>query len=112
MNGVSTSLQAIPRREHLRQSVNDILSTPVGSQLMRRNYGSNLFELMASPQNAHGRMQLIAAAVQAIMTWEPRLSIKRIQLTGDVNGQFDLTVDAVDTGSGDPVRLDRVLERA
>ncbi|EOA7053639.1 baseplate assembly protein, partial [Escherichia coli] len=32
--------------EHLRQSVTDILSTPVGSRVLLREYGSRLFSLL------------------------------------------------------------------
>ena len=32
--------------EHLRQSIRDILTTPIGSRVMRRDYGSRLFELL------------------------------------------------------------------
>lgn len=35
--------RAITDDEHISQSVRDILLTPVGSRLMRRSYGSQLF---------------------------------------------------------------------
>ena len=34
---------------HLRQSVRDILTTPIGTRVMRREYGSRLFELLDAP---------------------------------------------------------------
>lgn len=37
--------------EHLRQSVTDILSTPVGSRVLLREYGSRLFSLLDNPQD-------------------------------------------------------------
>jgi hypothetical protein len=37
---------------HLSQSIGDILSTPIGSRVMRRDYGSALFELVDAPGNA------------------------------------------------------------
>ena len=37
--------------EHLKQSIADILNTPIGSRVMRRDYGSRLFELIDAPIN-------------------------------------------------------------
>ncbi len=37
--------------EHLKQSIIDILTTPIGSRIMRREYGSRLFELIDRPIN-------------------------------------------------------------
>lgn len=34
---------------HLRQSITDILSTPIGSRIMRREYGSRLFKRVDVP---------------------------------------------------------------
>ncbi|MEX9802965.1 GPW/gp25 family protein, partial [Proteus terrae] len=38
--------------EHVRQSVRDIFNTPIGSRLMRREYGSLLADLIDGPVNA------------------------------------------------------------
>ena len=34
---------------HLRQSITDILTTPLGSRVLRRDYGSRLYELIDAP---------------------------------------------------------------
>lgn len=39
--------------DHLRQSVRDILLTPQGSRIARREYGSLLSSLIDQPQNRH-----------------------------------------------------------
>jgi phage baseplate assembly protein W len=44
---------SITEVEHIRQSVRDILVTPVGSRVMRREYGSLLSALIDQPQT-HG----------------------------------------------------------
>lgn len=41
----------ITKLEHIRQSMRDILMTPVGSRLARREYGSLLPELIDWSQN-------------------------------------------------------------
>ena len=47
--------------EHLKQSIVDILTTPVGSRVMRREYGSNLFYLVDRPVNRDFLQQIYAA---------------------------------------------------
>jgi phage baseplate assembly protein W len=69
---------------HLEQSIGDILSTPIGTRVGRRDYGSLLPELVDQPMNALGRMRLMAATALAVLRWEPRikLSAVAIQQTG------------------------------
>ncbi|WP_421865119.1 GPW/gp25 family protein [Motiliproteus sp.] len=64
---------------HVQQSVFDILTTPVGSRVMRRDYGSVLPELIDQPLNERTLLRLYAATVAALMTWEPRLKIAQIR---------------------------------
>lgn len=71
---------------HLAQSIADILSTPLGSRVMRRDYGSLLFELIDRPINVAVRMLLHAAVAIALQRWEPRLRLTRVNLLGDPAG--------------------------
>lgn len=41
---------AIADLDHTRQSLSDILGTPIGSRVMRRDYGSLLSDLIDQPQ--------------------------------------------------------------
>lgn len=65
---------------HLAQSIADILTTPIGTRVMRRDYGSALFELIDAPLNALTRLRLFAATADAIRRWEPRLLLTRVAL--------------------------------
>lgn len=76
---------AIEDDEHLRQSVADILMTPVGSRVMRRDYGSAIFELLDQPDNKVTQLRLMSAACIAITQWEPRLT--PTQITTESVGQ-------------------------
>ena len=58
--------RAITGLEHLRQSVGDILSTPIGSRVMRREYGSLVPELLDHPDNDATRVRLNAAVAGAL----------------------------------------------
>ena len=68
--------------EHIRQSVRDILVTPVGSRVMRREYGTLLSALIDQPQTQALRLQIMAACYSAIQKWEPRVSLTTITLSG------------------------------
>lgn len=65
---------------HLRQSIRDILTTPIGSRVMRREYGSYLPELIDQPLNAATRQRVLGATIMALHRWEPRVRIDRIAL--------------------------------
>lgn len=66
--------------DHLIQSINDILTTPIGSRVMRREYGSNLPDLIDQAMNSRGKARLYAATAGAIARWEPRVALKSMQL--------------------------------
>ena len=62
--------------EHLKQSVRDILTTPLASRVMRREYGSLVPDLIDEPMNNTTRLQCMSAAVIALTRWEPRIAWK------------------------------------
>lgn len=79
--------------DHLRQSIADILGTPLGTRIARRDYGSDLPELMDQPMNDLGRIRVFAATALAIMRQEKRARIERIGLAaGDVPGSFVIRI--------------------
>jgi uncharacterized protein len=92
--------QSVSESQHITQSIQDILTTPLGSRVMRREYGSAIFELIDQPQNAAVKLQIMAAAVIALTRWEPRIRITEIDIiAGDLSGrlQFNLVTDRIDT---------------
>ncbi|WP_227671467.1 GPW/gp25 family protein [Psychrobacter sp. 72-O-c] len=66
--------------EHLRQSIHDILTTPLGTRLMRREYGSLLPFLIDAPANDATRLRLMAATATALIRWEPRVKVSKVTL--------------------------------
>lgn len=80
---------------HIRQSVRDILTTPIGSRLMRRDYGSLIPELIDQPANGATRLRLLAASVMALQRWEPRLSVQSIEITAGLDGKATLDLAGV-----------------
>lgn len=78
--------------EHLRQSVIDILTTPVGSRVMRRDYGSKLFYLLDQPINRNLFPRIYAAVADAIDKWEPRLKLDRVRIVEIKEGHITLSL--------------------
>ncbi|NBI43362.1 baseplate assembly protein W [[Haemophilus] felis] len=60
---------------HIKQSIGDILITPIGSRIQRRDYGSQIPLLLAKPMSHALLLQISSAAVMALTKWEPRIQI-------------------------------------
>ena len=75
--------RAVTGLEHLRQSVADILTTPVGSRVMRRDYGSLVPELIDHPDNNASQVRLFSAVASALLRWEPRFRLTRVGVQRD-----------------------------
>lgn len=65
---------------HLEQSIYDILSTPIGSRVMRRDYGSRLIDLVDRPLSQSTIADIQAAIAMALTTQEPRIRLTRVQV--------------------------------
>ena len=92
---------AIRDSEHISQSMRDILLTPVGSRVMRREYGSLLSELIDMPQTQALRLQIMVACYSVIQKWEPRIRLTSISFErGDAGETYvDITGMRTDTGA-------------
>lgn len=85
--------------DHIRQSIQDILTTPTGTRVMRRDYGSLISELIDAPVNDALPLQLMAAIFDAIIRQEPRVTVTEIQLRRSENGlTADISMMRTDTG--------------
>jgi phage baseplate assembly protein W len=79
--------------EHLHQSVRDILTTPLGSRVMRRDYGSRLYQLVDEPMNRSTILEIYAATAEALARWEPRVQVETITAEVEV-GRVSLSLVA------------------
>ena len=79
--------------EHVRQSIEDILTTPLGSRRMRPEYGSKLRRFVDLPVTEGWKSAVQAEVARALERWEPRLKLERVRVTSVVGGQitFQLT---------------------
>lgn len=102
----ATSGAALSDMAHLRQSIATILFTPVGSRVMRRSFGSLMPELIDQPDNGTTRVRLFAAVAGALMRWEPRLRISRVQLaSGATPGTAELVLEGTYVPPDGPQQL-------
>lgn len=106
----STSGHAMQGIAHIEQSVRDILLTPVGTRIMRRDYGSLVADLIDHPVNSITVLQLFASIAMALAQWEPRIELTNISQTLDTSnaGRVTVTLDIIryDTSTPEAARLD------
>lgn len=105
----ATTGKAIQGVEHLRQSIADILTTPIGSRVMRREYGSQLFSLVDAPLNRSSVMDIIAATADALERWEPRISVTKITPSSDRAGSVSVSLEGVYMPDGRVVSIDGIV---
>ncbi|MCS4250614.1 MULTISPECIES: GPW/gp25 family protein [Pseudomonas] len=96
--------QPISGLARLRQSIEDILSTPLGSRRQRPEYGSKLRRYVDLPVNEGWKGAVQAEASRALGRWEPSLKLERLQAVSVLGGLIKIQV----TGSylGDSVFLE------
>lgn len=86
MTGMNSNTgRRLDGRDHIRQSIVDILTTPIGSRVMRRTYGSLLPELIDQPLNGATMLRACAATADALLRWEPRINIQSLTLSIEAN---------------------------
>ena len=78
--------------EHLKQSIVDILTTPIGTRVICRDYGSRLFQLTDQPINRDLFPKIYAAVADAIDKWEPRFKVEKIAINSIKEGHVTLSL--------------------
>ena len=95
--------------DHLKQSIADILNTPIGSRVMRRDYGSKLFSLIDAPLNRGTLVDIYAATAESLMKWEDRLLVSAVDITSAQLGQITLKITGKYVLDGKTVQLDGIV---
>ena len=79
--------------DHLRQSIVDVLTTPVGSRVMHRDYGSELFDVIDAPINQRTLVDIYTATAKALQRWEPRFNLTRVYVEKIALGRVHLRLE-------------------
>ena len=103
----NTGLSLSSEADQIRQSIQDILTTPIGSRVMRRTYGSLLPIMIDAPFNEITRLQLYAATATALIQWENRINLESISIAPVSDGNFvlDLSVIMVNTNQNESLSI-------
>lgn len=102
---------AVDELDHIAQCMTDILTTRIGTRVMRREYGSLLPELVDYPFNDVTRLRVYSGAVMALMRWEPRVSLSRVQFVGaNLQGKSVLDLEGRVVDSNEPFSLSLPLQ--
>lgn len=110
MDGINASTgKRLGGIDHLRQSIRDILTTPIGSRVMRREYGSRLFRLIDAPINRSTLMDMYAAVADALDQWEPRFQLELVQAVSAAPGRLELDLTGKYMIDGQTITLDGIV---
>lgn len=93
MTGLSRhTARIIAPDAHLAQSITDVLTTPIGSRVLRREYGSDLPNIIDRPMNGETVVDIFQATAEAIDRWEPRFDLRRVQIEDPSAGHLTLVL--------------------
>lgn len=106
MNGMNpvTGREAADSIEAIRISIGEILMTPIGTRVMRRDFGSYIPRLLDQPLIAPTIILLYAAAAMAIMAHEDRITLAQFDFISEGAGAT-LEITAVERATGANISL-------
>jgi phage baseplate assembly protein W len=78
---------------HVVQSLIDLFTTPIGTRVMRRDYGSDIPKLIDRPSGRDVVLEVTMAAGEAIEKWEPRFRLEGVGVTeAGPDGRFRIDI--------------------
>lgn len=95
--------------EHLKQSITDILITPIGSRIMKREYGSRLFELVDKPINRDLTLEVYAATAEALEKWEKRFKLEKVKIAEVKEGKMTLVLEGIYIPEGKFINISGIV---
>ena len=98
----------IPEINHLKQSISNILTTPIGSRVMRRDYGSNLFNKIDHPINGELIAQIYLDIVESLFIWESRFELDQVAVQNIQNGKITIDLEGSFLNSGQKITLENI----
>jgi len=100
--------RAIEGHTHLRQRLSDILSTPLGSRVERRDYGSRLPRLVDRPVTPSLRIDIVQATAEALSRWEFEFRLTNVAVGFETPGHVRLDLTGTDLINGKKLTLEGV----
>lgn len=101
------TLEPLDGFAHVAQSIRDILTTPRGSRVLRRDYGSEIPALLDRPMNDETRLDFIVGCATALLQ-EPRVRVERVVFAragADGAAEIDLDLTYLEDGRNETLRV-------
>lgn len=92
----------------IEKSVARILATPVGTRVMRPEFGSRLHELLDRRTDDGWMVDCVRHTYEALDRWEPRISVGKV--TRRAGDTMVITIEATVKESGDEINMEVTLE--
>ncbi|MDF3843374.1 GPW/gp25 family protein [Pseudomonas citronellolis] len=83
---------------HLKQSIEDILGTPLGSRRMRPEYGSQLRRMVDLPLSEGWKSAVQAEVARSLGRWEPRIRLQSVKVSAVLDGRVSLLLSGLYQG--------------
>ncbi|MFX7294381.1 GPW/gp25 family protein [Acinetobacter baumannii] len=96
--------------ESIKQSIEDIVTTPLGSRIMRREYGSIVADLIDQPMSEVLKVKIYSAIYTPVSRWEKRISIENLKISDVFSNGLQLDLEAVHTLTGQSLNLNIPLQ--
>lgn len=96
-NREAKAVKMLEDDEDIRSSLQILLSTRLGERVMVPGYGCNLDELLFSPLNLTLKTYVIDLIKTAILYYEPRIDVKKIDIdpADELNGVLLINIDYI-----------------
>ena len=110
MQGMNAETGALLDGEaHLRQSIQRIIMTPVGTYPLQREFGSLVPYLIDKPMTDDTALQINTAIIDALYRWEPRIRTVECELQTDEVSEGQISFSLKVIWAGEQVTLDDIL---
>ena len=93
---------------HIKQSIANILTTPLGSRIMRRDYGSRLFEKIDRPINGELIAEIYSDIVEALFIWEPRFELEQVTVQNVAQEKIIIDLEGNLLRNGQKIKLENI----
>ncbi len=93
---------------HLQQSIADILTTPIGSRVMRRDYGSRLFSRIDAPITGELIAEIYSDVVEALFNFEPRFEVTNVTVVSVDGGHIVLDLTGIYLPTGENLTMENI----
>lgn|SRR5574344_2050219 len=100
--------KSISDTDHLKQSIIDILTTPIGSRVMRRDYGSRLFQRIDAPITGELVAEIYADIVEALFNYEPRFEVSNVSVSSITEGLIVIDLEGKYLPTGETLTINGI----